>query len=201
MKQQAVQIVFHAPAACIFPLRMGLSPGCACQHSRNSTPYNIMIIMLSKYICHCNTECSVFQGFFLIFLYLVILQGIRMPSLFCLQEDFFFLNIVCRKSPGKPVHIAAGGPLACLLFCPIFWQSAIKSMAHNNHYVVKTVCWLRTVFYFPKKCTKSVGTNTDILQSYQQHTGSGIRPCPSTAPGTSSIRLSCSLCSFPVVLI
>ena len=59
-----------------------------------------------------------------------------MPSLFCLQEDFFFLNIVCRKSPGKPVHIAAGGPLACLLFCPIFWQSAIKSMAHNNHYVV-----------------------------------------------------------------
>ena len=41
----------QAFTAFIFPLRMEPHPGCACQHSRNNTPYNIMIIMCHKASC------------------------------------------------------------------------------------------------------------------------------------------------------
>ena len=49
--------------------------------------YNIMIIMLSKYICHCNTESFVFQGFFLLFHD----QGVFTTGQVC-QPDHIYKN-------------------------------------------------------------------------------------------------------------
>ena len=97
--------------------------------------YNIMIIMLSKYICHCNMEFFVFQGFFLIFHFSAFFAG-GQPCQFCpVVGKVLFFDAFIWKYPEILYILYLVIYWNCLLFC-FFWQFAIKNLAHNNHYVV-----------------------------------------------------------------
>ena len=81
---------------------------------------NIMIIMLSKYICYCNMEAFVFQGFFLTFHFGCFYSEARYASqamfvkmLFC--AAFFLLEGL------KTACIKPGG-CALVFFCQGFGQ-------------------------------------------------------------------------------
>ena len=121
-----------------------------------------MIIMLSKYICHCNTEFSVFQGFFLIFLYLVVLQGDShvssvssageavlfvavlwkysgilyiLYSVILLECPFLgFLGAVCHKYSVPRLYKDCGWFFGSV--CCFYVPGNCNIVAHNNHYVV-----------------------------------------------------------------
>ena len=59
-----------------------------------------------------------------------------MPILSCLQEGFYFFGCLLTEIPRKPCTYYSWRPVSMPSALPIFWQSAIKRMAHNNHYVV-----------------------------------------------------------------